>query len=115
MKFIVLICSLCFAFNSVCAAVKSSNVIKGYEAGGEAKEITITYINGVGEGIAWTNAILKNEGRQPLFCKPSNMAFDGEGHYQLFRIEYFRNQKLYESVPPAYPLLMSLIRAYPCP
>ena len=102
MKLILLICSLCFAFNSVCAAVKSSNVIKGYEAGGEAKEITITYINGIGSGIAWTNAILKNEGRQPLFCKPSNMAFDREGHYQLFRIEYFRNQKLYESVPPAY-------------
>ena len=75
-----------------------------------------TYINGIGSGIMWSNAMLEFEGRKKLFCKPDKEIFDfGSWYFEIFAEEFLKNPKKYQDMPPAVPLLRGIILSFPCP
>ena len=75
-----------------------------------------TYINGIGSGIMWSNAMLEFDGRKKLFCKPDKEIFDfGSWYFEIFAEEFLKNPKKYQDMPPAVPLLRGIILSFPCP
>ena len=75
-----------------------------------------TYINGIGSGIMWSNAMLEFDGRKKLFCKPDKKIFDfGKWYFEIFAEEFLKNPEKYQDMPPAVPLLRGIIISFPCP
>ena len=103
----------CFS-NSVFGFVTSKQVME-YFAEENLKPYVKTYINGIGSGIMWSNAILEFDGRKKLFCKPDREIFDfGRWYFEIFAEEFFSNPETYEEMPPAVPLLRGMISSFPC-
>ena len=108
------ILSLSFS-NSVFGFVNSKQVME-YFSNENLRPYAKTYINGVGSGIMWSNAMLEFDGRQKLFCKPDKKIFDfGRWYFEIFADEFLSNPQKYEEMPPAVPLLKGIISSFPCP
>ena len=111
---IATILSLSFS-NSVFGFVNSKQVME-YFSEENLRPYAKTYINGVGSGIMWSNAMLEFDGRQKLFCKPDKKIFDfGRWYFEIFADEFLSNPQKYEEMPPAVPLLKGIISSFPCP
>ena len=111
---IATILSLSFS-NSVFGFVNSKQVME-YFSKENLRPYAKTYINGVGSGIMWSNAMLEFDGRQKLFCKPDKKIFDfGRWYFEIFADEFLSNPQKYEEMPPAVPLLKGIISSFPCP
>ena len=111
---IATILSLSFS-NSVFGFVNSKQVME-YFSKENLRPYAKTYINGVGSGIMWSNAMLEFDGRQKLFCKPDKEIFDfGRWYFEIFADEFLSNPQKYEEMPPAVPLLKGIISSFPCP
>ena len=66
-------------------------------------------------GMAWSNAELEGEGRQPLYCPPEKLVITGEQAFQIFRTEVERRKRTNDPFSNAgIYLLKGLIRTFPC-
>ena len=100
--------------HSVFGFVNSKQVME-YFTEENLQQFVKTYINGIGSGIMWSNAILEFDGRKKLFCKPDREIFDfGRWYFEIFAEEFLSNPETYEEMPPAVPLLRGMISSSPC-
>ena len=112
--FAVIIFTLSFS-NSGFGFVSSKEVME-YFTEDNLQPYVKTYINGIGSGIMWSNAMLEFDGRKKLFCKPDKKIFDfGKWYFEIFAEEFLKNPKKYQDMPPAVPLLRGIIISFPCP
>lgn len=75
-----------------------------------------TYMTGVGIGLKWANAMLKNEGKSPLYCAPDNVGFDQNDYLSLLENEVEKKNLRKDSPDAAVEmvLLFALKNAFPC-
>ena len=106
------ICFLCLT--SVSDARSAKEVLEDYNSGGQGKNVALIFINGVGEGIMWTNAVMQAQAGFEFYCAPSGLRQNAEGYFQIFKTQYYRNEKRYKDVPPGLALVEGLINTFPC-
>ena len=73
----------------------------------------IFHFKGLGSGITWSNAYIQEK----MFCLPPDLAFTGEDYYSIYKSEYLREKKIWDSQdlqPPGLILLRGLKYNFPC-
>lgn len=83
----------------------------------DTRDVIGVYMRGVKEGISWTNAYLKAENYQVLFCPPETPALSTKDYTDILDniIEQYR--KIHDDVDNQYiePILLrGLERTFPC-
>jgi hypothetical protein len=103
------------ATSSTVFAFVTSEEMMQYYAEDNLQKTVLTYINGIGSGIVWSDAYLEFEGKKKLFCKPEKKIFHfGKWYFEIFAEEFLSFPDTYKDMPPAVPLLRGLIRSFPC-
>lgn len=72
------------------------------------------FIAGIGNGISWTNTMMKETGRSPLYCPPPDQGFSGEEYVAMLR-EFVRGKTREADLPVGFALLLTLGSKFPCP
>lgn len=83
----------------------------------DTKFSVLVYFNGLGAGLSWANTAAEHEGNNKLFCLPRNTSFGAEDYFRIYRLSYFRNKDVWDSMtyqPPGFILLEGLKSEYPC-
>lgn len=80
MRTLLPLCLLAFAVR-----VNADMTVKDYRARMAVKESTTAtvakvYIQGIGDGFTWANAILQKNGKTPLYCQPVKLGL-GKDNY----------------------------------
>tara|TARA_B100001765_G_scaffold214681_1_gene183525 strand:+ start:1367 stop:1729 length:363 start_codon:yes stop_codon:yes gene_type:complete len=91
----------------------SPKEIEKFYSDSTTKFEVIFYFSGLGSGISWSNVT----SRAKSYCPPSDQAFSGDDYYSIYKAEYLRNKKLWDSLdyqPPAMVLLDGLKYNFPC-
>jgi len=88
--------------------------VKEYELVKKADlDWTEDYINAVGVGIFWSNAMLWEQEKQRLYCSPSKLSLNA-GNYIRILEEEIQNGGYTKESPVEMILLFGLIRTFPC-
>lgn len=85
----------------------------------KAKEVTVFYIAGIGNGLSWAN-VASVEGKQkPLYCPPTKLSL-GFDNYKSFvdaelkKAKQNSNKWTYENMDLGQALLIHLQEVFPC-
>ena len=73
----------------------------------------VFYFAGLGSGIQTMDINIQEK----FFCVPSDQAFKGEDYYSIYKAEYLRDKKFWDSLdlqPPGPILLNGLRYNFPC-
>lgn len=83
----------------------------------DTRDVIGVYMRGVKEGISWTNAYLKAENYQVLFCPPETPPLSTEDYMDILDKVITRYRKIHNDVDNQYiePILLrGLERFFPC-
>ncbi len=75
------------------------------------------YVQGIGEGTAWSNTLLEEKGQPLLYCQPGKLALDYKDYKSIIdkMIENMKaKNKFKEDWPIGLILMFGLQEAYPC-
>tara|TARA_B110000003_G_C16387325_1_gene432923 strand:+ start:182 stop:541 length:360 start_codon:yes stop_codon:yes gene_type:complete len=105
-----------FKTNAVFASLdfSSPKEIKELYSDSATRIEVLAYFSGLGDGISWSDTLTDQE---KLYCAPSDLGFTGEDYYSIYKAEYLREKKLWDSMdiqPPGYILVKGLQHIYPC-
>ena len=83
------------------------------------KAFIAAYINGVGNGIDWSNTIMKVKIGNQLYCPPEKLALSVENYIRILDDEIEKREKSvgFEKVqeePIEMDLLLGLLATFPC-
>ena len=105
-----------FKTNAVFASLdfSSPKEIKEFYSDSATRPEVIFYFSGLGDGISWSDTSTPQE---KIYCPPSDLAFSGEDYYSIYKAEYLREKKLWDSIdlqPPGLILVNGLKHNFPC-
>jgi len=75
------------------------------------------YINGVGTGFSWANAMLNEPGSPKLYCQPPNLSLGTNNYVAILESQIIELKKagiLKEDTPIELILLLGLKKTFPC-
>ena len=91
----------------------SPKEIEEFYSDSTTKSEVVFYFSGLGSGISWLDTMIQEK----MFCLPPDLAFTGEDYYSIYKAEYLREKKLWDSLdsqPPGIILLYGLKYNFPC-
>jgi hypothetical protein len=91
----------------------SPKVIEEFYSNSTTRSEVVSHFSGLGSGITWSNIMIQEK----MFCLPPDLAFSGEDYYSIYKAEYLREKKLWDSLdkqPPGIILLYGLKYNFPC-
>ena len=91
----------------------SPKEIEEFYSNSTSRSEVVFYFNGLGSGVSWSNTMTQEK----IFCLPPDLTFSGEDFYSIYKAEYLREKKLWDSLdsqPPGMILLYGLKNNFPC-
>ncbi len=119
LKYAVLVASLIIFSEGF---VHANMTIKNYEEfksspDSDTRDVIGVYMRGLKEGISWTNAYLKSENYQMLYCPPESPPLSTKDYIDILDKVIEQYRKTHTDVDDQYiePLLLrGLERTFPC-
>lgn len=71
------------------------------------------HINGVGQGMGWSNAVVESRLKEKLFCPPQNIALNAENYLSIIDKE-IESGRWKDQDPVELVLFMGLEKTFPC-
>ena len=114
MKYLLILSCLLFSVKSYALNdfVTVEQMFK-YYSNESTKNLVLSYIRGVGDGIVWREHMSSDN----EICLSNDKSFNADEFYVIYKSEYYRNEKYYDSEeyqPAGLLILNGLIYTYPC-
>jgi hypothetical protein len=79
------------------------------------KDNLILYVAGLGQGISWANAYLRNTQQKPIYCVPKNLNLVVENYVTIIDTQIREEPRVKMDTPLGFVLLNGYIATFPCP
>lgn len=112
-KIIVTITLLIFTVNSYAVVTVEDYQKMRTSKDTSSKERIERYIDGVLNGIDWTNVIFKSLRHQELYCMPKNFALNVDNAFQIIDDQIKKNPPK-KGTPADMLLVIGLMEMFPC-
>tara|TARA_B100000242_G_scaffold286734_1_gene252674 strand:- start:754 stop:1110 length:357 start_codon:yes stop_codon:yes gene_type:complete len=91
----------------------SPKEIEEFYSNSTTRNEVVFFFKGLGSGISWSNTIIQEK----IYCPPSDQSFTGDDYYSIYKAEYLREKKKWDSLDiqsPGMIVLFGLIYNFPC-
>jgi hypothetical protein len=88
----------------------ATDFLKSLDGGDESG---LVYLNGIAQGIDWTEALLEQSGRKRLYCGPEKLSFTPDQYASILR-EYVKRNPKAGGLPIGGAMLFAMIDTFPC-
>ena len=114
-RVLVALALMCLAVGSAHAEMTTKAFLDEYNGATTENDQFLwkLYLNGLYQGMGWTNSAVKQSGGKPLFCEPPKQSMTVERAFSILS-GYARGNPKSGEYPVALSLLLALKDTYPC-